>query len=378
MNIRRALVIAGCEARLLRRDPMLWLRALGVPVALFFFMGYGLSFDVEHIPFAVVDHDHSAASRDYVYAFASTPAFALRNASATEEEIEAMLRRGQIRLAVVIPPAFERTLYRGLPVSVQLMVDGVYAYHAEVTRGYALAVHTRVAGELFAARMRERAGERLDLAPIEVRTRYLYNEALRSTNTIVPGLFPLILMLTPALMMALAVVREKELGSIFNFLSSPATRTEFITGKLLPYAVIGTANAILLAGLAVAFFHVPFKGSVVLFLVGSTLYVVTTASIGLLVSSFVRTQLAGIVVTAILTVVPALLYSGMLVPIAGMNSDTRLMAELLPAMYYNRIVVAAFLKNLPLSSVGHDLGMLLIFSVVILGAGITLTRKRQA
>lgn len=377
MNWRRVAVIAACETRLLRRDPMLWLRALGVPVALFFFMGYGLSFDVEHIPFAVVDHDHSAASRDYIYAFRATRAFALRNGSATEAEIETMLRRGEIRLGVIIPPGFERTLYRGLPATVQLLVDGVYAYHAEVTRGYALAIHGRVAGDLFAARMRERTGEHFDFAPVEVRTRYLYNEALRSTNTMVPGLLPLILMLTPALMMALAVVREKELGSIFNFLSSPATRSEFVAGKLLPYTAIGIGNAIILAALAVAVFRVPFKGSVTLYLLGSALYVVATGAIGLLVSSFARSQLAAIVVTSILTVVPALLYSGMLVPIQSMNSDTRVMAELLPAMYYNRIVIAAFLKNLPLSSMVRELAVLLLFCIVLLGAGIVLTRKRE-
>lgn len=378
MNWRRVAVIAACETRLLRRDPMLWLRALGVPVALFFFMGYGLSFDVEHIPFAVVDHDHSATSRDYIYAFAATRAFALRNGAATESEIETMLRRGEIRLAVIIPSAFERTLYRGLPATVQLLVDGVYAYHAEITRAYALAIHARVAGKLFAARMRERTDKAFDLAPIEVRTRYLYNEALRSRDTMVPGLLPLILMLTPALMMALAVVREKELGSIFNFLSSPSTRGEFIVGKLLPYAAIGIGNAVILAALAVAIFHVPFKGSITLYLLGSALYVIATAAMGLLVSSFARSQLAAIVVTSILTVVPALLYSGMLVPIQSMNTDTRVMAELLPAMYYNRIVIAAFLKSLPLSAMLRELAILLLFSIVLLSAGIMLTRKHEA
>lgn len=377
MNWRRVLVIARCETRLLRRDPMLWLRALGVPVALFVFMGYGLSFDVEHIPFAVCDHDHSAASREYIYAFAATRAFVLRDGAASEEDIERMLRRGEVRLAVIVPAGFERTLYRGLPATVQLLVDGVYTYHAEVTRGYALAVHARTAGALFAARVRERTGQVLDVAPIDVRTRYLYNEALRGTNTMIPGLLPLVLMLTPALMMALTVVREKELGSIFNFLSSPATRSEFIAGKLLPIAVIGIANAVLLALLAVTVFRVPFKGSALVYVGGSALYVVSTATIGLVVSSFVRTQLAGIVATSILTVVPALLYSGMLVPIQSMNTDTRVMAALLPAMYYNRIVVAAFLKNLPLSAVASDLAVLLLFCTVFLGAGIALTRKRE-
>jgi ABC-2 type transport system permease protein/ribosome-dependent ATPase len=349
-----------------------------VPFVLFVFMGYGLSFDLERIPFAVVDHDHSATSRDYVYAFAATRAFELRSASASEPEVEAMLRRGQIHLAIIVPPAFERTLYHGLPVTVQLLVDGVYAYHAEVNRSYALAIHSRFAATLLAARVRQRTGEQVDSTPIEVRTRYLYNESLRTRNTIVPGLLPMILMLTPAIMTALAVVREKELGSIFNFLSSPATRTEFVLGKLLPYMVIGIGHAALLAAVAVALFGAPFKGSVPLYLVGSTLYVIATASMGLIVSSFVSSQLAGIVVSAVLAIVPALLYSGMLVPVQSMSGDARVVAHLLPAMFHSRVVVATFLKNLPLSAVMRDLGVLLVFDVVLLGAGIALTRKREA
>jgi ABC-2 type transport system permease protein len=345
---------------------------------LFVFMGYGLTFDLERIPFAVVDHDRSAISRAYVSAFAATRAFELHTASASEEAVEVMLRRGQIRLAIIVPPGFERTLYSGRPATVQLLVDGVYAYHAEVNRSYALAIHGRFAATLLAARLRERTGERLDPAPIEVRTRYLYNESLRTRNTIVPGLLPMILMLTPAIMTALAVVREKELGSIFNFLSSPVTRTEFVLGKLLPHATIGIVHAVLLAAVAVTLFGVPFKGSVGLYLIGSTLYVIATASMGLVISSLVSSQLAGIVVTAVLAIVPALLYSGMLVPIQSMSGDTRVVAHLLPAMLHNRVVVAAFLKNLPLSAVIRDLGTLLVFDVVLLGTGIALTRKREA
>ena len=378
MNLRRVAAVAACEARQLRRDPLLWLRALGVPLALFVCMGYGLAFDLERIPFAVVDHDRSATSRDYLYSFLATRAFELRSASASERDVETMLRRGEIRLAIIIPPAFERTLYRGLPAAVQLLVDGVYAYHAEVNRGCALAVHSRFAAGLLADRLRERTGERLDAAPIEVRTRYLYNESLRTANTIVPGLLPMILMLTPAIMTALAIVREKELGSIFNFLSSPVTRTEFVVGKLMPYTAIGMGHAVLLAALAVGLFHVPFKGSITLYLVGSTLYVIATASMGLVVSAFVRSQLAGIVVTATVAIVPALLYSGMIVPVQSMSGDTRVVAHLLPAMFHNRVVVAAFLKNLPLSSALPDLGVLLIFDVILLGTGIALTRKREA
>lgn len=377
MNLSRVRAIAACETRQLWRDPMILLRAIGVPVIMMLLFGYGLSLDVERIPFAVVDYDHSATSRAYLYAFAGNRTFELRRASASERDVETMLRRGEIRLAMIIPPHFERLLYKGLPVAVQLLVDGVYPYRAEVTRGYALACHAQVAANLFASRLRERTGQVFDLQPIEVRPRYLYNETLRSTNTLVPGLIPMILIMTPAMMMALSIVREKELGSIFNFFSSPATRTEFVLGKLIPYVVIGIGNALLLGLLAVGFFRVPFKGSVVLFLVGSALYVVATASIGLVVSSFVRSQLGGIVVTAILTVVPSAHYSGLLIPIPSLTGEAQIVAHLFPAMYHNRLVMSSFLKDLPFSASLIDLGALTLSIVVLLIGGIVLTRKRE-
>ena len=139
MKLRRVMAIAGCEARQLRRDKMALIRSFGVPLTLLLLFGYGLSLDVEHIPFAAIDYDHSALSRAYLYTFAGNPTFDLKSADPSERRAEAMLRRGQVRLVLIIPPDFERTLYHGLPASVQLMVDGVYPYRAEVTRAYALA-----------------------------------------------------------------------------------------------------------------------------------------------------------------------------------------------------------------------------------------------
>ncbi|MGO9061222.1 MAG: ABC transporter permease [Candidatus Binataceae bacterium] len=378
MKLRRVMAIAGCEARQLRRDKMALIRSFGVPLTLLLLFGYGLSLDVEHIPFAAIDYDHSALSRAYLYTFAGNPTFDLKSADPSERRAEAMLRRGQVRLVLIIPPDFERTLYHGLPASVQLMVDGVYPYRAEVTRAYALAAHQRIATDVLAQLLRERSGRAPDLDLIELRTRYLFNETMRTTNSIVPGLLAVILMMTPALMTALAVVREKELGSIFNFLSAPATRAEFVLGKLVPYHCVGMFNAVFLGFLVVALFGVPFKGSIVLFLVGSAIYVAATGMIGLVVSSFVRSQLAAVIVTMIVTVVPSFLYSGLLIPVSSMSPEAQAVAHLLPGMYFNRIVMAAFLKDLPLSATGLDLAALTGFAAVLTGCAIALTPKRES
>lgn len=377
MNRRRVLAIAQVESRLLRRDPMILLRAFGVPLALMLLFGYGLSLDVEHIPFAAVDYDRTATSRDYIYTFAGSRAFELTAAPTSERDVETMLRRGRIRLAIVIPPDFEKTLYRGLPATVQLMIDGVYAYRAEVTRGYALAAHQRIANDFLRARIRARTGVTPDLEPIEVHTRYLYNENLRTTNTIVPGLLPMILMMTPAVMMALAIVRERELGSIYNFISSPATPAEFVLGKLMPYVSIAFVNALILGLLTVYLFGVPMKGSVAIYAAGMLVYVTATAGIGLLVSSFVSSQLGANVVAMIVTMVPASLYSGMLIPVASMGPTTQFVAHLFPGMYGNRIVIGTFLKDLPPDELARDFGALAIFIAVFLGAGIMLVPKRE-
>ncbi len=378
MTLRRIIAIAGCETRQLRRDPMILVRALGVPLALFLLFGYGLSLDVEHIPFAVVDCDQSAFSREYIYAFTANPTFDLRAELADTKALSAMLRRGEIRLGMVIPPQFERTLYKGRPEQIQFVVDGVYSYRAEVTRGYALAIAADVSAEIFRRLMRQRTGHAANLDPINIETRYLYNESLRATNAIVPGLLPVILMMSPAVMVAVAIVREKELGSIFNFLSSPATRAEFVFGKLIPYAVIGFGDALILGALTVVLFAVPFKGSVLLYCIGAALYVIATAAMGLLFSSFARSQFGAIVVAMIATMVPSFLYSGLLIPIHNMSLDGRIAAHLFPAMFFNHIVLGAYLKALPLRAMLPDLGAIAIFIAVYLGAGIALTRRREA
>lgn len=160
-----------------------------------------------------------------------------------------------------------------------------------MTRAYALAAHARASTDILAARLRERTGIEPDLEPIEIRTRYLFNEDLGTANTIVPGVIPMILMMIPAILTALAIVREKELGSIFNFFSSPATREEFVLGKLLPYVVISFAEALMLGVVAVFLLGVPFKGSVLIYCSGMALFVLATTGIGLVISSFVRSQL---------------------------------------------------------------------------------------
>lgn len=378
MSLRRIWAIAACETSQLRRDPMILIRALGVPLALLLLFGYGLSLDVEHIPFAVVDYDHSAISRDYIYAFAATRTFDFRGEVASVKQLSTMLRRGKIRLGIVIPPQFQRTLYRGLPERLQLLVDGAYPYRAEVTRGYALAVTAHVSGRVFVSMMDARTGHRIALDPIDVETRYLYNETLRTTNAIVPGLLPMILMMATAVLVAVAIVREKELGSIFNFFSSPATRTEFVMGKLIPYAVIGFADALILGVIAIVLYRVPFKGSAALYCAGSALFVIAAASMGLLISSFARSQFGAIVVAMILTMVPAFLYSGLLIPVQNMSPSTQVVAHLFPAMYFHDIVLAAYLKALPFSAMLPDLGALALFSIVFLAAGIALTPRRES
>jgi drug efflux transport system permease protein len=377
MKLRRVRAIAACETLQLRRDLMIVVRALGVPLALLLLFGYGLSLDVEHIPFAVVDYDHSALSREYVYSFAANRTFDLRGEVAGVKQLDAMMRRGEIRLGMVIPPQFQRTLYKGMPERVQFLVDGAYPYRAEVTRGYALAVAADVAGRIFAAITKARTGRALALDPIDIQTRYLYNETLRTTNAIIPGLIPMILMMATAVMMAVAVVREKELGSIFNFLSSPATRIEFVVGKLLPYAAIGFADALILGAIAVVLYRVPFKGSLALYCVGSALFVIATASIGLLVSSFARSQFGAIIVAMIITMVPAFLYSGLLIPVQNMSPSAQVMAHLFPTMFFHNVVMAAYLKALPFGTMAPELGVLVIFILVYLGAGIALTRRRE-
>ncbi|TCW31359.1 ABC transporter permease [Gulbenkiania mobilis] len=381
MNFKRVAAIAYKEWREIVRDRLFFSLAFVVPALLMVLFGYGLSLDVENIPFAVVDHDKSAQSREYAYRFIGSRYFRFEGYAINETQAARLIEDGRVRVVLVLPPRFGRDLAAGQPVTMQTLVDGTFPSRAMTTKGYVTAINAAFSLGSIAQAVSQVTGLGRDavlaqLTPVRLETRYLYNQSVASIWSLAPKLIMVILMLSPPFLTALGVVREKENGSIFNIYASSVSRGEFLLGKLAPYVAISTANILVLWTLATMLYRVPFKGDFGFFLGATLVYVLCTTGIGLLVSVLVRTQVAAMIVTMIVTMIPAVLYSGLIIPIVSLGSGARAMAHLMPAMYYTDIVVGCFLKGVGWAALWRPVAILAAYATVLYTAGYLLFSKR--
>lgn len=353
MNARRILAVTHKEWREMVRDPLSLVMGFVVPFALMLLIGFGMTFDIENIPLAIVDRDGGAASRDYAYRFIGSRYFDFKGYIADERRVAPLLMDGKLRAVIVIPEKFERDLLAARPVSVQVLLDGAFPDRVRVTKGYISAINGAATRELIAGHLSRRDGIPVQqatelLQPFSLELRYLYNQGVRSDWSIPPKLIMFILFFIPAFMTSLRVVREKEIGTIFNVYTSPLTRVEFLVAKLAPYVAIALINLFVLWLLAVLVFQAPFKGSFLLFFGAGALFVIATTCIGMLVSVFVRTQIAAMLISLVIAFVPALQYSELEIPVASMGPDAQAIAHMLPGMHYVRVITGTFLKNVGL------------------------------
>lgn len=350
MKLKRVAAISHKEWREIVRDRFFLILAFVVPSTMLLVFGYGLILDVENIPFCVVDYDKTRTSRDYVYRFVGSRYFNFKGMVEDEKMLRVLFEGSKIRFALIIPEHFERDLQAGRSVTVQSLIDGVFPFRATTSKGYVLAMNSAFNAEILSDHFSKVFGIPVDRAinlvqPVKVQLRYLYNQELKSTWSVAAGMIMFVLMVSPPFLTAMGVVKEKENGSIYNIYCSTVSRGEFILGKLIPYVLISALNSLILWAWTVFLFDTPFKGSVAFFFCASVVYVICTTGIGLLVSIMVRTQVAAMMVTVVLTVVPSVLYSGLLIPVSSMEPAGQLQAHLFPAMYFTDIALGSFLKG---------------------------------
>jgi ABC-2 type transport system permease protein/ribosome-dependent ATPase len=381
MNARRIAAVASKEWRETVRDRMFFSLAFLLPILWMFVFGYGLVLDVENIPYAVLDSDQSALSRDYLYRFQQSRYFDFKGALADEREVEPLLASGRIRAAIIIPEKFQERLDAGQPVGVQTLIDGTFPLRTDITKGYVIAINSAFNQERLVDYISSRSGISRAQAeyraqPIKLEVRYLYNEEVRSTWSIVPALVMFTLMVSCPLLTALGIVREKETGSIYNIYSSTVTKIEFLFGKLLIPVLISSMNAVVLWIMATLWFGVPFKGNLLFFLVASLVFVLSSAGVGLLVSLLVRTQIAALLITIIIAMVPTILFSGLIVPVSSLSPGSQFQAHLFPGMYYTNIVRGTFLKGVGIEVLWVDVLALALYALVLRFVGYGLFTKR--
>jgi ABC-2 type transport system permease protein/ribosome-dependent ATPase len=382
MNLRRVAVVARKEWREISRDRLFLALAFALPVMWMLVFGYTMTFDVQNVPFVVLDYDHSAQSRDFTYRFVSSRYFDFRGYLTSAHEADRQLAAAKVRLVITIPEHFARDIAAGRNVPIATLIDGTFPTRAQTIQAYTESIIQDYSAAVRARYIEGRAGITEDRAlrlmqPLRLEIRYLYNQALRSSWSIAPSLVMFTLMFVPSLLTALVVVREKENGSIYNIYCSTVTRAEFLFGKLVPSATISFIDALVLSAIAVYYFGAPFKASPWFYLLSTAVYVICTASIGLLVSTLVRSQNAALMIASIVGIIPAIQFSGMLNPVAILEGSAWVQAHLFPAMYFENIVLGSYLKGVGAETLWTNLCVLAGYAAVLIALSYQSFRKRQ-
>ncbi|HEC0635311.1 ribosome-associated ATPase/putative transporter RbbA [Klebsiella pneumoniae] len=372
-SLRRLFSYSRREALELRRDPVRSTLALLGTVILMFIMGYGISMDVEDLRFAVLDRDQTLSSQGWSQNIAGSRYFIEQAPLHSYDELDRRMRDGELAVAIEIPPNFGRDIARGTPVQIGVWVDGAMPNRAETVRGYVQAMHLAWLQEMAG---RQSSPQR-DTSLISIETRYRYNPDVKSLPAIVPAVIPLLLMMIPAMLSALSVVREKELGSIINLYVTPTTRSEFLLGKQLPYIVLGMFNFFLLCALSVFVFGVAHKGSFLTLTLAALLYVTIATGLGLLISTFMKSQIAAIFGTAIITLIPATQFSGMIDPVASLEGPGRWIGQIYPTSHFLTIARGTFSKALNIKDLWGSFIPLLIAVPLVLGLSVLLLKKQE-
>ncbi len=372
-SLRRLFSYTHRETLELRRDPIRGGMALLGTVLLLFIIGYGVSLDVEDLTFAVLDRDQTTTSQEYHLNLAGSRYFVERPPLHDYAELERRMRSGEISLAVEIPPHYGRDLKRGDSPQIGMWIDGAMPTRAETIKGYVQGMHYDY---LQALARRSAQPQAASLAELEVR--YRYNPDVESRQAMVPAMIPLLLMLIPAMLTALGVVREKELGSIINLYVTPVTRLEFLLGKQLPYIGLGMLNFALLVVLAISVFAVPLKGNPLTLLVGGLLYLGCSTALGLLMSTFTKSQIAAVFGTAIATLLPAIQFSGLIYPVSSLEGIGAFIGQLYPTSHFLVISRGVFSKALGFADLSAYFVPLLITIPLLLALCVAFLKKQEA
>ncbi|KLT73312.1 hypothetical protein PL75_03605 [Neisseria arctica] len=364
---------AAREAKELLRDKIRLFFAVLGPVILMAALSWSISFDVQNLRFAVFDQDQTTQSRELVEYFSGSPYFVELPQLQTRNDIDRVLKSAEAQLVIDIPSGFGVEMMRANRPEVGFYIDGSAPFNAENIKAYVggiLSLYTR--DSLLAT------GLPVSLQPAaDMEARFLYNQDFKSMYAVAPGIMMMVLMLIPAMMTAIGVVREREIGSIANLYASPATVSQYLVGKQLPYIVVGMVNYCVLFFMMIFWFQVPLKGSFAALTLGTVLMICVSTALGLLVSSFVRSQVAAIFVTAIITLVPTVNYSGFLYPISTMTGSAYWIGTLFPASWYLRISVGTFTKGLDFTGLYGEFAVLAVSAAVFLTAACLLLKKQE-
>ena len=374
LNFGRMTAYSRNETMQIIRDPIRMAFAFIGSALLMLVFGFGITTDVEHIRFSTFDQDRSPESRAYIEQFASLKRyFTQTRPVVSENDALERLKSDEVSLVIEIPPDFGRNISKGLSPEVLAQVDGAMTFRGETVAGYVQGIHMTSLQD-------PTSGLPLATPPKQmanIEDRYMYNPTFESIYSIVPSIPALLLLLIPAILMAVSIVREKELGSIINFYVTPTRRLDYLFGKQLPYIVIGLANFLIMVIMALIVFNIPIKGNFFMLVLCTILYVTATTGIGMVTSTLTSSQVAAVFATAILTIVPTIQFSGLLQPVSTLEGNARLIGAIWPASYYMHSSLGAFTKGLSAGLMMVDVVFLACCIPILIGISAIGLRKQE-
>ena len=371
--VKRVLHLVRKEFLELRQDPRLFAIVVVAPILQLTMLGYAATTDVQDVPMVVVDQDRSSASRELVARFEASQNFAVVEAVASLGEIDRYLDSGDAWMALAIPAGYGERIRTNRPTAIQVVADGTDANSTNVALGYARALVGAYGRELAAANAR--------VAPtplVDAHVRVWFNPGLESRDFMIPGILALVLLVVTTNLSSMAIVREKELGTLEQLNVTPLARWELIAGKLVPYAVLGMVDVLLVVAVAVGWFEVPLRGSFGLLVGLCLVYLLSTLGLGLFVSTISKTQQQAMMTTSFFFLLPMVFLSGFIFPIENMPDVVQPLTYLIPLRYFLVILRGIFLKGVGLDVLWPEALALLGWGVVILALATLRSTKRLA
>ena len=375
--MRRILFMMWKEVLELRQDPRIFSIIFIAPVVQLSILGYAATTDVTNVPIVIVDADRSTASRALISRFTASNIFKVVDLVSSMQDVDPYIEKGEAWMAVAIPPQYGEGLHRGRPVQLQIVADGSDASSTNIALGYASNLIADYAQDLVQNTARA-AGAHSGGGGIDPRVRVWFNPRIESRYFMLPGIFALLLLVVTANLSSMAVVREREVGTLEQLNVTPLSRLELIFGKLAPYAVIGMIDAMIVLLVIVFWFQVPLRGSFWLLLGMSSIYLLTTLGLGLFISTISNTQQQAMMTSTFFFMTPMMYLSGFVFPIENMPSWIQPLTFLIPLRYFVIILRGIFLKGVGLETLWPQALALLAWGVAILTAAVLRSSKRLA
>jgi ABC-2 type transport system permease protein len=378
----RILVIVGKEVSQVLRNPRLRTLLFVPPLIQLIIFGYAVNLDADHIGMAWMDQDRTPASRELLAGFQGSGRFVLTALPRNESEVESLLDRGEVQVVIRVLPGFARDVLRGRDTAAQILIDGTNSNSASLISSYASQIVAHYAASVAAAQQRPRVMAHAQSGALNLRTaaltaqaRVWFNADMVSRNYFVPGVVANIIMIVTVMLTAMAIVREKEIGTMEQLMVTPIRPIELMVGKMLPFAVVGLMDMGIVTAGALLIFHVPFRGSFWLLIASVFLFLLTSLGVGLFISTISNTQQQAIM-SAFLFATPTFMLSGFAFPIRNMPVFIQYITYLDPLRYFLEIVRGIFLKGAGVATLWSQLTILAFYGVAIMGVSALSFRKK--